>query len=66
MRRLVLEAAAHGRHDGAVRPVSMSGTGSGIEEVFLTNVRWGVQSVELLEGRTLKCQAIRARLRLDR
>ena len=52
MRQLVLEAAA--RHGVAVRVRAVAGGElAGVREMFLTNVRWGVRSVRLLEGRVL-------------
>lgn len=52
MRRLVLEAAATLGWAVSVRPVAASELAAA-REVFVTNVRWGVQSVQLLGGRAL-------------
>jgi 4-amino-4-deoxychorismate lyase len=52
MRRLVLEAAAALGWAVSVRPVAASELAAA-REVFVTNVRWGVQSVRLLGGRAL-------------
>jgi 4-amino-4-deoxychorismate lyase len=62
MRRLVLEAAA--RWAAGER----AGGGGGaswprVREVFVTNVRWGVQSVRLLDGRALPSDAHAQQLR---
>jgi 4-amino-4-deoxychorismate lyase len=62
MRRLVLEAAATLRQPVSVRPVAASELAAA-REVFVTNVRWGVQSVRLLEGRALAGDAHARRLR---
>jgi 4-amino-4-deoxychorismate lyase len=62
MRRLVLEAAATLGYAVSVRAVAPSEL-AGVGEVFVTNVRWGVQSVRLLDGRTLPGDAHARRLR---
>ncbi|HEX4025133.1 MAG TPA: aminodeoxychorismate lyase [Steroidobacteraceae bacterium] len=48
MRRVVLAAAG----GVAVRPVAAAEL-AGVREAFMTNVRWGVRSVALLDGRAL-------------
>jgi 4-amino-4-deoxychorismate lyase len=62
MRRLVLQAA--GRHGGGVcvRLVEPSELAT-VREAFLTNVRWGLQSVRVLQGRTLPSDAYAQQLR---
>jgi 4-amino-4-deoxychorismate lyase len=62
MRRLVLQAAAGQGHPVCVRPVACIELAS-VREAFLTNVRWGVQSAQLLDGRTLASSAHAQRLR---
>jgi 4-amino-4-deoxychorismate lyase len=62
MRRLVLEAAAALGQPVSVRPVAASEL-LAAGEVFVTNVRWGVQSVRLLDGRALAGDAHARRLR---
>jgi len=62
MRRVVLEAAAGHGMPVHVRAVAR-GELAGVHEVFVTNVRWGVQSVQLLEGRALLSDAHAQRLR---
>jgi 4-amino-4-deoxychorismate lyase len=62
MRRVVLEAAAGQGAAVQVRAVA-HGELAGVHEVFVTNVRWGVQSVQRLEGRTLPSDAHARRLR---
>jgi 4-amino-4-deoxychorismate lyase len=62
MRRLVLEAGATHGQPVAVRPVAASEL-AGVREAFVTNVRWGVQSVRLLDGRALAGDAHARRLR---
>ena len=62
MRRVVLEAAAGHGLPVDVRAV-VRGELACVHEVFVTNVRWGVQSVRLLEGRALPSDALAARLR---
>lgn len=62
MRRLVLEAAATLGHPVAVRPVAANDLAR-VREAFVTNVRWGVQSVKLLDGRALTGDAHARRLR---
>jgi len=62
MRRLVLQAA--GRHGSGVcvRLVEPSELAT-VREAFLTNVRWGLQSVRVLQGRTLPSDAYAQQLR---
>jgi branched-subunit amino acid aminotransferase/4-amino-4-deoxychorismate lyase len=62
MRRLVLAAGATHGQPVAVRPVAASEL-AGVREAFVTNVRWGVQSVRLLDGRALAGDAHARRLR---
>jgi len=62
MRRVVLEAAARAGSAVRVRPVAAAELG-GVHEVFLTNVRWGLQSVQWLDGRALASDAHARRLR---
>ena len=62
MRRLVLEAAATQGHRVCVRPVALSELAT-VREAFVTNVRWGVQSVQVLGGRTLPSDAHAQQLR---
>ena len=62
MRRLVLEAASTLGHPVSVRPVAPSELAR-VAEVFVTNVRWGVQPVQLLDGRALPSDAHARRLR---
>lgn len=62
MRSLVLEAAAGLGMPVQVRAVAR-GELAGVNEAFVTNVRWGVQSVQLLEGRALPSAALALRLR---
>ncbi len=62
MRRVVLEAAARDGSPVRVRPVQLAELG-GVHEVFLTNVRWGLQSVRLFEGHSLASDARARRLR---
>lgn len=62
MRRVVLEAAARDGSRVRVRPVAPAELG-GVHEAFLTNVRWGLQSVQLLDGRLLASDAHARRLR---
>jgi 4-amino-4-deoxychorismate lyase len=50
MRRVVLEAA--GGLPLRVRPVAPAELG-GVREAFMTNIRWGVRPVALLDGRAL-------------
>jgi len=57
MRQLVLEAAVPGSTRAAglamtVRPVALAEL-AGVSEAFVTNVRWGVRSVAVLDGRAL-------------
>lgn len=63
MRRLVLQSALTAGMTVSVRPVSISELND-IEEVFLTNVRLGVQPVDWLNGRTLKSRQYAQQLRL--
>jgi 4-amino-4-deoxychorismate lyase len=62
MRRLVLEAAASLGQRVCVRAVAPSELAT-VREVFVTNVRWGVQSVRVLEGRVLPGDAHAQQLR---
>jgi 4-amino-4-deoxychorismate lyase len=62
MRRLVLEAAATLGQPVSVRPVAASELAAA-REVFVTNVRWGLQSVRLLDGRALPGDVHARRLR---
>jgi 4-amino-4-deoxychorismate lyase len=62
MRRLVLEAAAALGRPVSVRPVALHEV-AGAREVFITNVRWGLQSVRRLDGRALSDDAHARRLR---
>lgn len=52
MRRLVFEAAATLGTTVRVRPV-LPAELDGVREAFVTNVRWGIQPVHVLNGRTL-------------
>ena len=61
MRRLVLEAADTLGQAVSVRPVGLSDLAR-VREVFVTNVRWGLQSVRLLDGRALAGDAHARRL----
>jgi 4-amino-4-deoxychorismate lyase len=62
MRRLVLQAA--GRHGSGVcvRAVAPSELAT-VREAFLSNVRWGVRSVQVLAGRALQSDAHAQQLR---
>jgi 4-amino-4-deoxychorismate lyase len=62
MRRLVLEAASRLGQPVCVRAVAPSELAT-VREAFVTNVRWGVQSVRLLEGRRLPSDAHAQQLR---
>ncbi|HEX2791118.1 MAG TPA: aminodeoxychorismate lyase [Steroidobacteraceae bacterium] len=62
MRRLVLEAAVRLGQPVCVRPVAPSEL-AGVREAFVTNVRWGVQSAQRLNGRTLAGDARARQLR---
>jgi 4-amino-4-deoxychorismate lyase len=62
MRRLVLEAAVRQGNRVCVRPVA-PGELASVREVFLTNVRWGVQSVQVLDGRPIASDAHARQLR---
>jgi 4-amino-4-deoxychorismate lyase len=62
MRRVVLEAAAGHGHRVCVRPVGSAELAS-VREVFVTNVRWGVQSAQRLDGRLLASDAHAQQLR---
>jgi len=62
MRRRVLEAAASRGLALRVRPVA-HGELAGVREVFVTNVRWGLQSARLLDGRPLSSDAHAQQLR---
>jgi 4-amino-4-deoxychorismate lyase len=62
MRRLVLQAASRHASSVCVRAVAPFELAR-VSEAFLTNVRWGVQSVRVLEGRTLPSDAYAQQLR---
>jgi 4-amino-4-deoxychorismate lyase len=62
MRRVVLEAAARQGNPVCVRPVASTEL-AGVREAFLTNVRWGVQSAQMLDGRALASSAHAQQLR---
>jgi 4-amino-4-deoxychorismate lyase len=62
MRRLVLEAATRLGQRVCVRAVAPSELAT-VREVFMTNVRWGVQSVRVLDGRVLPDDAYAQQLR---
>jgi len=62
MRRLVLEAATRLGQRVCVRAVARSELAT-VREVFMTNVRWGVQSVRVLDGRVLPGDAHALQLR---
>jgi 4-amino-4-deoxychorismate lyase len=62
MRRLVLEAAARLGQRVCVRAVALSELAT-VREAFVTNVRWGVQSARLLDGRALPSDAHARQLR---
>jgi 4-amino-4-deoxychorismate lyase len=62
MRRVVLQSALSAGMTVSVRPVSISEL-SGVQELFLTNVRLGVQSVDWLNGRTLQSRQYAQQLR---
>jgi 4-amino-4-deoxychorismate lyase len=62
MRRLVLEAATRLGQRVCVRTVAASELAT-VREVFTTNVRWGVQSVQVLDGRVLPGDAYAQQLR---
>ena len=62
MRRLVLEAAAALGQPVSVRPVALREL-PGTREAFITNVRWGLQSVQLPDGRALSGDDHARRLR---
>ena len=62
MRRLVLEAAGSLGQRVCVRAVAPSELAT-VREVFMTNVRWGVQSVRVLDGRVLPDDAHARQLR---
>jgi 4-amino-4-deoxychorismate lyase len=61
MRRVVLEAAAAAGVEVRERDVSLAELAR-VDEVFLTNVRLGVQSVTWFEGRSLRGQQFAQRL----
>jgi 4-amino-4-deoxychorismate lyase len=56
MRRLVLQAAATLGQRVCVRAVALSELAT-VREAFVTNVRWGVQSARMLDGRVLPSDA---------
>jgi 4-amino-4-deoxychorismate lyase len=56
MRRLVLQAAATLGQRVCVRAVAASELAT-VREAFVTNVRWGVQSAHMLDGRVLPSDA---------
>jgi 4-amino-4-deoxychorismate lyase len=62
MRHLVLEAATRLGQRVCVRTVAPSELTT-VREVFMTNVRWGVQSVRVLDGRVLPGDAYAQQLR---
>jgi 4-amino-4-deoxychorismate lyase len=62
MRRLVLEAAARQGKRVCVRGVAPAELAS-VHEAFLTNVRWGLQSAQELNGRLLPSDAHAQQLR---
>ncbi len=62
MRRLVLQAAARQGTGVRVRSVAPAELAT-VREAFLTNVRWGVQSARVLEGRTLQSDVYAQQLR---
>lgn len=62
MRRLVLGAARRLGLTTQVRPVAAAELGA-MQEAFVTNVRWGVQSVRQLDGHTLPPADLAQRLR---
>jgi 4-amino-4-deoxychorismate lyase len=62
MRRLVLQAASRHGSGVCVRLVGPSELAT-VREAFLTNVRWGLQSVRVLDGRTLPSDAYAQQLR---
>jgi hypothetical protein len=55
MRDAPLEAVLKLSSAGQVRCVEV-GSLARVREAFVTNVRWGVQSIAVLEGRPLSCQ----------
>jgi hypothetical protein len=55
MRDAPLEAVLMLSSAGQVRCVEV-GELARVREAFVTNVRWGVQSIAVLEGRPLSCQ----------
>jgi 4-amino-4-deoxychorismate lyase len=55
MRRVVCAAAAGGGAPVQVREVVV-GELTSVREAFVTNVRWGLQSITELQGRPLPCQ----------
>jgi 4-amino-4-deoxychorismate lyase len=62
MRRVVLEAATRQGHQVCVRPVASNELAT-VREAFVTNIRWGVQSARVLDGRTLPSDAYARQLR---
>jgi 4-amino-4-deoxychorismate lyase len=62
MRRLVLQAAATHGMPVRERPVGLAELSS-VREMFVTNVRWGVQSVQWVDGRPLPSDAHARQLR---
>jgi 4-amino-4-deoxychorismate lyase len=62
MRRVVLEAAARSGSPVRVRAVRPEELAR-VQEAFLTNVRWGMQSVQRLDGRSLASDAQARQLR---
>jgi len=62
MRQLVLQAAAAHGMALRVRPVALAEL-AGVREVFVTNVRWGVQSAQCLDDRVLVSDAHAQQLR---
>jgi 4-amino-4-deoxychorismate lyase len=62
MRRVVLQAAATHGVPVRERPVTLAELAD-VREMFVTNVRWGVQSVQSLAGRALPSDAYARQLR---
>jgi 4-amino-4-deoxychorismate lyase len=62
MRRVVLDAAASLGQPVSVRPVVLREVAAA-REVFITNVRWGLQSVQRVDGRALSDDSHARRLR---
>jgi len=62
MRRVVAQTAATHGVSLRVRPVALAELAS-VREMFVTNVRWGVQSVQWVDGRALPSDAHAQQLR---